>query len=99
MRTLMIFLAAAALAVPGAAHADGPQSFRDAREAFRGVRQGDILPLDVIRSRIRIPGAEFIGADLIAGGTVYRLRFMRGANVMWVDVDARTGQVRGRAGF
>ena len=37
------------------------------QEAFRGVRQGDILPLNVIRDRVRrIPGAQLIGADLIA---------------------------------
>ena len=72
---------------------------RDAEEAFRGVRDGDILPLHVIRERIRVPGAQLIGADLIANGTRYRLRFMRGPNVLWVDVDARTGQVLGRAGF
>ncbi len=64
----------------------------DRMEAARGVRQGDILPLNVIRDRIsaRMPGANLIGADLV-GGTVYRLRFMRGANVILVDVDARTG--------
>ncbi len=66
---------------------------QDRLEAFRGVRQGDILPLGVIREQIgaRLPGATLIGADLI-GGAVYRLRYMRGANVMIVDVDARTGR-------
>lgn len=98
MRYLLILLAAAGLALPFAAEAANPR-FRDAQEAFRGVRQGEILPLQVIRERIRIPGAEMIGADLIAGGTRYRLRFMRGANVLWVDVDARTGRVLGTAGF
>lgn len=97
MRIVTILLAAAAL-MPSAAEASHPR-FRDAQEAFRGVREGDILPLHVIRDRVRIPGAQMIGADLIAGGTRYRLRFMRGPNVMWIDVDARTGQVLGRAGF
>lgn len=98
MRLLPILLAAAGLAVPAAADASNPR-FRDAEEAFRGVREGEILPLQVIRDRIRIPGAQLIGADLIAGGTRYRLRFMRGPNVLWVDVDARTGRVLGTAGF
>jgi hypothetical protein len=39
-------------------------------------------------------GADFIGADF--DGRVYRLKFMRGAEVIWVDVDARTGQVLSR---
>lgn len=98
MRLLLILLAAAGLTVPAAADASNPR-FRDAEEAFRGVREGEILPLQVIRDRIRIPGAQLIGADLIAGGTRYRLRFMRGPNVLWVDVDARTGRVLGTAGF
>lgn len=98
MRIAMILLAAAGLALPTAAEASNPR-FRDAQEAFRGVREGDILPLQVIRERIRIPGAQLIGADLIADGTRYRLRFMRGSNVLWVDVDARTGRVVGTAGF
>lgn len=98
MRIVLILLAAAGLFAPTAADAAHPR-FPDAQEAFRGVREGEILPLRVIRQRVRIPGAELIGADLIADGTRYRLRFMRGSNVLWVDVDARTGRVLGRAGF
>lgn len=97
MRIVIPLLAAlGALAAVAPAHA-GDQarvraSSQDRLEATRGVRQGEILPLNVIRDRIaaRLPGANLIGADLI-GGTIYRLRFMRGANVILVDVDARTG--------
>jgi hypothetical protein len=94
MRKFMLLLAAIGAAAASAPA--GAQPMRDSRErqeAFRGVRQGDILPLNVIRDRIgaRLPGAVLIGADLI-GGMVYRLRYMRGANVIMVDVDARTGQ-------
>jgi hypothetical protein len=103
MRKFLLMLAAVAgtgAATLAAAPAAGAgQPMRDGQEAFRGVRQGDILPLHVIRDRVRIPGAVLIGVDLVANGAVYRLRFMRGANVMWVDVDARTGRVLGRMGF
>ena len=92
MRKLILLLAA--VGAVSAALPAGAQPQRDSRErqeAFRGVRQGDILPLNVIRDRIsrHLPGATLIGADLV--GSTYRLRFMRGANVMIVDVDARTG--------
>lgn len=99
MRKFLLMFAAlgAMLAAAPAAPADQPA--RRGQEAFRGVRQGDILPLHVIRDRVRIPGAVLIGVDLIADGAVYRLRFMRGPNVLWVDVDARTGRVLGRMGF
>ena len=101
MRFLLPFIAlAAGLSVPTAADAQNWPRFREAQQqAQRGVREGDILPLNVIRERIRIPNAQFIGADLIADGTRYRLRFMRGVDVIWVDVDARTGAVIGRSGF
>ena len=95
---LMIAALGATLAAAPAAPA-ALQPMRGSQEAFRGVLQGDILPLHVIRDRVRVPGAMLIGADLIANGAVYRLRFMRGANVLWVDVDARTGRVLGRMGF
>ena len=95
---LLMFAALGATFAAAPASAAGDPG-RGSQEAFRGVRQGDILPLHVIRDRIRIPGAVLIGADLVANGAVYRLRFMRGPNVLWVDVDARTGRVLGRMGF
>jgi len=63
-------------------------------EAYRQARQGEILSLPEIRARVQVRGADFIGADF--DGRVYRLKYMRGAEVIWIDVDARTGQVVGR---
>ncbi len=63
-------------------------------EAYRATQQGEILSLPEIRARVRVPNAEFIGADF--DGRVYRLKYMRGAEVIWIDVDARTGRVIGR---
>ena len=41
--------------------------------------------------RINIPGAEFIGVEF--DGRIYRLKYMRGGEVIWIDVDAETGQI------
>ena len=90
MRFLLLLAAIAGLAVPAAADADGLQRLREQDAAYRAMREGAILPLPVIRSRIRIPGATFIGAEF--DGRIYRLKYMRGSEVIWIDVDARTGR-------
>jgi len=43
-----------------------------------------------------VPGADFIGAEF--DGRVYRLKYMRGADVIWIDVDAQTGRILARTG-
>jgi hypothetical protein len=59
--------------------------------AYEATQQGQILPLNVIRQRIRVPGAQFIGVEF--DGRIYRLKYMRGGEVIWIDVDAQTGHV------
>jgi len=88
-------LAAAGLAVSALpADARGLQNMREQDAAYRANQQGQILSLPMIRSRVRVPGAEFIGAEF--DGRIYRLKYMRGSEVIWIDVDARTGRVVGR---
>ena len=94
MRTHLLLLATIG-AVSAAAPASAQPMFvsQDRLEAFRGVREGNMLPLNVIRDRVssRFPDSRMIGADLI--GATYRVRLMRGRDVMLVDVDARSGQL------
>ena len=95
-------LFAAALAVgllTGPALADRP---RDRDSAFRATTEGRAIPLPVIRDRVmremardREP-AEYLGPEF--RGDTYRLKFMRGNRVIWVDVDAATGRIVGRSG-
>jgi len=99
MRLLTLFAAVTALAVPAAGlDARGLNRVREQDSAYRAMQQGQILSLPEIRARIRIPGAEYIGAEMI-GPTIYRLKFMRGANVIWIDVDAATGRIVARFGI
>ena len=90
---LLAVLAALVPLVPadaqGRGHARPP---RDQDAAYHAMQQGDILPLPVILSRVRVRGAQFLGADLDSSGAVYRLTFMRGSDVFRVLVDARTGR-------
>jgi uncharacterized membrane protein YkoI len=104
--TMKHFLTAAValtgLGLGASADADrGDWRRRDQDEAFAARRAGQVMPLHQIEARIvpRMRGADYLGPDFDAGSGVYRLKFMRGGQVMFVDVDGRTGQVIGRSGY
>jgi uncharacterized membrane protein YkoI len=73
---------------------------REQQEALRGLQQGRIMPLRVIENRIvpKMRGFDYLGPELDVAAGRYRLKFIRGARVIWIDVDARTGQVIGQSG-
>jgi hypothetical protein len=73
---------------------------REQDEAFRGTHDGRFVPLRMIENRIipQMRGYAYLGPELDAGIGRYRLKFMRGPQVVWVDVDARTGEVVARSG-
>ena len=94
MRVPILFaaLAGLALAAPAcAADAGGLQRVREQDNAYRATQQGRAIPFVEIRARIRVPGATFIGVEF--DGRIYRLKYMRGAEVIWIDVDAATGRI------
>ena len=100
--TMFRHLFAAALAaglLTSPALADRP---RDQDQAFRATTEGRAIPLPQIRDRVmreiaRDNGpAEYLGPEI--RGATYRLKFMRGNRVIWVDVDAATGRIVGRSG-
>ena len=91
-------LAAAAIGLTAVPADAQMQRARDQDTAYRAVQQGRVMSLPEIRARIRVPGAEYIGAELLAPG-VYRLKYMRGADVIWIDVDAQTGRIVARVGI
>jgi uncharacterized membrane protein YkoI len=95
---LLAAIAITAAAVP--ADARPRDRDRDQDAAYRATQQGRIMPLRMIEARVlpRMGDADYLGPELDAGSGTYRLKFMRGGRVSWVDVDARTGQVLGRSG-
>lgn len=96
MRFLLLLAAASLAASPAlAAGPRGLQRDRDQNDAYRAMQQGRVMSLPEIRARVQVPGAQYIGAEVIGRG-VYRLKYMRGAEVIWIDVDARTGRIIGR---
>jgi hypothetical protein len=98
--TATIALIGVGVALPAAADRGFAHS-RDQDEAFAARRAGQIMPLREIEGRIvpRMRGADYLGPDFDAGSGVYRLKFMRGGQVIFIDVDGRTGQVVGRSGY
>jgi hypothetical protein len=56
------------------------------------------MPLRSIERRVMpfMGGADYLGPEF--NGQNYRLKFMRGGRVIWVDVDAQTGRILGRSG-
>ena len=97
----MFALLALALSAPphGAAMPPDPcQQRGDQDRAFRARREGRILPLPEIERRVlpMMRGAQYLGPDFDADRGIYTLKFLRDGAVIWVMVDARSGQIVGR---
>jgi hypothetical protein len=71
---------------------------RDQDRAFQATREGRSMPLPMIERRVMpfMGGADYLGPEF--RGDTYRLKFMRDGRVIWVDVDAATGRIKGRSG-
>jgi hypothetical protein len=96
MKTLAILLGLVAAApVAGAGQRHGDQM-----SAYAQHRAGRILSLPEIERRVvpTMKGAQYIGMAFDGSTSVYTLKFLRDGQVIWVDVDGRSGQVIGRTG-
>ncbi|MFN2472760.1 MAG: hypothetical protein ABR588_02395 [Sphingomicrobium sp.] len=97
----MRFFPSLVAAVVGSALVAAPASGerpRDQDRAFRAIQEGRSMPLPMIERRVipQMGGADYLGPEF--RGDTYRLKFVRDGRVIWVDVDASTGRVVGRAG-
>jgi hypothetical protein len=67
---------------------------REQDRAYEGTRKGRMLPLPELRERV-LPlvgeGAKPLSPEI--SGKTYRMKFMRGGKVIWVDIDSETGRV------
>ncbi|WP_231639353.1 hypothetical protein [Sphingomonas profundi] len=95
---ILLPLAGAVLAA--GAHAGAEQRRRDQDAIYSDTRRGEVRPLREIEARVvpKMGGASYIGPEYDSDTARYRLKFMRGGSVIWVDVDGRTGAVLGRSG-
>jgi hypothetical protein len=98
LRTPLLLAAFIGMAASLPADARPPHREQDA--ALRAMQEGRILPLRSIENMIvpRMRGFSYLGPELDIGTGRYRLKFMRGPQVIWIDVDGRTGQIIGHSG-
>jgi hypothetical protein len=96
-----LLIAATALSAAASAPALAGPRERDQASALQGAQTGRIIPLRAIEARIvpQMRGFAYLGPEYYAEIGRYRLKFLRGQRVVWVDVDARSGDVIGKSGF
>lgn len=102
MRILSTFLIAlTAMSAAASAPAAADPRERDQASAFKGTQAGRIIPLRAIEGRIvpQMRGFAYLGPEYYAEIGRYRLKFLRGQRVVWIDVDARSGEVISKSGF
>ena len=92
MKKFLILLLALAVvpAGPGLAGPGGAQE-----KARREVRAGNVRSLREIEGAVlpQMQDAQYIGPEYDPAVLVYRLKFIRDGHVIFIDVDARSGQV------
>lgn len=77
-----------------------PRHRGDQDAARRAMLDGDVMPFAVLKRRVEQQigqDAEYLGSEFLPERNAYRLKYMRDRNVMWVDVDGRTGDITGWA--
>lgn len=98
MNRLTALIAATLAVLPVASHAQ-QQRPDEQNEARRDLRAGNVRSLRDIERRVlpTKPGMQYLGPEYDPSAMVYRLKFIRDGRVVFVDVDARTGQVMGES--
>lgn len=95
-RSLSILLLALLVpAMPAQAGPGGPQD-----QARRDFRAGNILSIRDIEGIVvpQMQGTQYLGFEYDPAAHAYRLKFIRDGRVIFVDVDARTGDVIRKTG-
>lgn len=80
--------------------ADANQRGHERRTAWEAARDGKLLSLREIEARVlpRMRGYTYLGPELDGASGTYRLKFMRNGQVVWIDVDGRSGQIIRQSG-
>ena len=96
-------LAASALlatgVMPAPAHAKRGEPQDEQGQVRKDMREGHVRSLREIEGRVlpRMRGAQYLGPEYDSAAMAYRLKFIQDGKVVWLDIDARTGQVLRRS--
>lgn len=103
MRKLIATLAAAALVAGGlAAPAAAQQQQRgrgpghgEQEMARKDMQDGRTLSAREIERRVipQMRGSDYLGFEYDSDASAYRLKFLKEGQVIWVDVEGRTGRI------
>lgn len=91
---------AAVMAVAVLTPAADARDRRDEQDAARrAMLDGQVMPFSLIKRRVdsRMEGATYVGSEFNPASNRYRLKYVRGGKVVWVDADGRTGDITGWA--
>lgn len=85
---------AAALSIPLAQANPGDEQGQVRKE----MRAGNVRSLREIEQRVlpMMPGMQYLGPEYDPAAMAYRLKFIHQGRVVFVDVDARSGQIMSR---
>ncbi|PKB25116.1 hypothetical protein B0I00_0300 [Novosphingobium kunmingense] len=88
--SLLVALAVLATPLPVIAGPGGEQG-----QARKELRAGNVRSLREIEQRVlpTMGGSQYLGPEYDPAAMAYRLKFIRDGRVIFVDIDARTGQV------
>lgn len=100
VRLSILGVAAASMLAATPSSAQRNRDGTDQGVATRQYNAGTLLSSRQIESRIipQMSGMSYLGFEFDETRAVYRLKFMQGRKVIWIDVDGRTGKIIGRSG-
>jgi hypothetical protein len=84
---------AVALSLPATQVLAGPRN--EQGKARSDLRNGNVKSLSEIERAVlpTMPGAQYLGPEYDPVAQAYRLKFIRNGRVIFIDVDARSGEV------
>lgn len=88
--SLLVILAVLAAPMPVLAGPGGEQG-----QARKELRAGNVRSLREIEQRVlpSMAGSQYLGPEYDPAAMAYRLKFIRQGRVIFVDIDARTGEI------